>query len=187
LNVSVVSVLMKNNCKFLKWFKEILDLYDINLRINLYKSVNTDQYTPNYEEFWGTIKDFHENFTIVSCSEPILALVCDEVTSWSLCWNSIRIHPDWEVSSCVYVKDWLSNQQFNVEKNVIPLYCSDCKIKLQCRWWCFWRRISNQRKEIPDMYCPLYNNKPIPDFKLTLSQDRKELIHSSYLCTLILR
>lgn len=187
LNVSIVSVLMKNNCRYLKDFKEILDLYDVNLRINLYKSVNTDEYTPDYDEFWDTISDFNDNFKIVSCSEPILALVCDEVKSWSLCWNSIRIHPDWEISSCVYIKDWASNKEFNIEKDISPTYCNECKIKDKCKWWCFWRRVSNQRKEYPDMYCPFYNHKPVPTFKLMVQQDAKELIHSSYLCTLILR
>ncbi len=188
VNVSIVSVLMKNNCSVIKDFKLLLDKYDIMLRINLYKSVTTDEFTPNYDEFWDTLFDISKNFNVISCSEPILSIVCDSVKSWSLCgWKSLRIHPDWEISSCVYVKNSSSIDEFNHEKKKIPNYCAVCEFKDRCQWWCFGRRISNNRSGIPDMYCPFYNKREIPSFKIKIDKNSKDLIHSNYLCTFILR
>ncbi len=188
INTSIVSVLMKNNHKYLKDFKNILDIYDVNLRINLYKAVNTNSFTPTYKEFWNTIKDFSENFDVLSCSEPILSIVCDDVKGGSMCGNSIRIHPDGEISSCVYVKDWSDIRDFNMNKNTLPELCKSCWYKENCKWWCYWRRITNWKSNMPDMYCPFQNNEEVPNFKINIDKNKaKNLIHSDYLCTLILR
>jgi radical SAM protein with 4Fe4S-binding SPASM domain len=187
INISIASVLMSNNYKYLSGFKNILDEYDINLRINLYKSVNTDKFVPTYDQFWGAIEDISKNFEVVSCSEPILALVSDEVKGGSRCGDSVRIHPDGSVSSCVYVKSDIGPEVFNGKKKKILDFCKSCPILEKCIGGCYGRRLTEQRGEIPDSYCPFYNNKEVPKFKLRKRKDSHELIHSSYLCTIILR
>lgn len=57
INVSIASVLMSNNHSYFPKFKDILDKYDISLRINLYKSVNGKNFAPSYEQFWSAMSD----------------------------------------------------------------------------------------------------------------------------------
>ncbi len=66
INVSIVSVLMANNFDYFQQFKPLLDKYDVNLRINLYKAVNKDEFTPSYDQFWEAIKTMGNNFEVVS-------------------------------------------------------------------------------------------------------------------------
>jgi radical SAM protein with 4Fe4S-binding SPASM domain len=187
INVSVVSVLMANNFDYFQQFKLLLDKYDVNLRINLYKAVNKDEFTPSYEQFWEAIKAMSKNFEIVSCSEPILSLFWDETTGGSKCGNSMRIHPDGNISSCVYVRDNDSHEKFNVNKNTLPKFCVGCVVSEKCVGGCYGRRVTENRQKLPDMFCPFFNKKKLPEIKFKKYKEGKELIHSNYLCTIILR
>ncbi len=187
VNVSIVSVLMANNFEYFPGFKKILDKYDINLRINIYKPVNKDQFVPTYDQFWHAIKDMSKNFEMVSCSEPILALIWRGVRGGTKCGNSVRIHPDGEISSCVYVKNGESNTKFNHDKKTLPKLCSKCKFSKRCMGGCHGRRIAENRKYLPDSYCPFLYGKSKPIIKFKRYKKAKNLIHSNYLCTIILR
>lgn len=187
INVSIVSVLMSNNFDYFAGFKKILDKYDVNLRINLYKPVNKDQFTPSYDQFWTAIKDLSENFEVVSCSEPILALVWKKVSGGSKCGDSLRIHPDGEVSSCVYAKKSTDNEKFNHDKKVLPVFCKGCEFSDRCVGGCYGRRITENRNNLPDSFCPFFNGKKKPAIKFKKYKSAKDLIHSNYLCTIILR
>ncbi len=187
INISIASVLMSNNCTYFSGFKKILDKYDINLRINLYKSVNTDKFVPTYDQFWKAIENISENFEVVSCSEPILALVSDDVKGGSKCGDSVRIHPDGSVASCVYVKSDIGPEIFNGKKKEILDFCKSCPVVEKCVGGCYGRRLTEERGESPDSYCPYYNKRDVPKFKLKKKKEAHDLIHSSYLCTMILR
>lgn len=187
INVSIVSVLMSNNYNYFRQFKPLLNKYNVNLRINLYKAVNKDEFTPSYGQFWDTIKTVSENFEVVSCSEPILSLFWDKTTGGSKCGNSIRIHPDGEISSCVYVKDNSSLEKFNVNKMKLPDFCTGCVVLDKCMGGCYGRRVTESRQDLPDMYCPFFNKERLPAIKFNKYEVEKELIHSNYLCTIILR
>jgi MoaA/NifB/PqqE/SkfB family radical SAM enzyme len=187
INVSIVSVLMANNYDSFRKFKQLLDKYDVNLRINLYKAVNKDEFTPSYEQFWEAIKVMSENFEVVSCSEPILSLFWDEIADGSKCGNSVRIHPDGSISSCVYVRDNGGRDEFNANKKIPPKLCEGCVVLKKCLGGCYGRRVVENRQELPDMFCPFFNKKKIPEIVFKKYAGGKELIHSSYLCTIILR
>jgi len=187
INVSIVSVLMSNNFDFFSGFKKILDKYNINLRINIYKPVNKDEFTPSYDQFWTAIKDLSENFEVVSCSEPILSLFWKDMSGGSKCGDSLRIHPDGEVSSCVYAKESTDNEKFNRDKKVLPTFCKGCEFSDKCVGGCYGRRMTEGRKNLPDSFCPFLNGKEKPVIKFKKYKSAKDLIHSSYLCTIILR
>lgn len=187
INVSIASVLMSNNYAHFSQFKLLLDKYDINLRINIYKPVKKNEFSPSYEEFWKAIKLLSENFEVVSCSEPILSLFWDESSGGSKCGNSMRIHPDGEISSCVYVRNNDTHEQFNRGKQKLPEFCIDCKFSDKCRGGCYGRRITENRESLPDSYCPFFNKMELPKITFKKSKKRKELIHSNYLCTIIFR
>lgn len=187
INTSIVSVLMSNNYSYFKKFKPLLDKYDVNLRINLYKAVNKDEFTPSYEQFWSAIKEISENFEIVSCSEPIMSIFWSEIAGGSRCGNSVRIHPDGSISSCVYVKDDIDHEEFNLKKEYLPDFCKKCDFSEKCKGGCYGRRITEGRRDLPDNYCPFFNDRSLPDIKFKKYKYEKELIHSDYLCTMILR
>lgn len=187
INVSVVAVLMANNYNYFKGFKKILDKYDINLRINFYKPVNKDQFTPSYEQFWSAIKSLSETFKIISCSEPILALFWEDVAGGSRCGNSLRIHPDGDIASCVYVKNNENHEKFNRDKKKLPIFCKGCVVAEKCMGGCYGRRITENRKNLPDSFCPFLNEKELPKIKFKKYKKGKDLIHSKYLCTIILK
>lgn len=187
INVSIVSVLMANNYSYFQLFKPLLDKYDVNLRINLYKAVNKDEFTPSYEQFWKALKVMSKIFEVVSCSEPILALFWDNMSGGSRCGNSMRIHPDGNISSCVYVRDNDSIENFNAHKKIFPEFCKECFAADKCMGGCYGRRITEGRAELPDMYCPFFNKKKMPNIKFKKYGKGAELIHSNYLCTIILR
>lgn len=186
-NVSMVSCLMANNFDCFPGFKKLLDEYDVNLRINLYKPVNKDEFTPSYDQFWTAIKDLSENFEVVSCSEPILSLFWEGAAGGSRCGNSLRVHPDGEVSSCVYVKESTDNEKFNRDKKILPVFCQKCEFADKCVGGCYGRRITEGRRDLPDSFCPFFNKKEMPVINFKKYKSAKDLIHSKYLCTIILR
>jgi radical SAM protein with 4Fe4S-binding SPASM domain len=178
---------MSNNAKYLPGFKKMLDKYNVNLRINLYKPVNKDQFTPSYDQFWSTIKEISKKFKIVSCSEPILALVWDDMSGGSKCGNSLRIHPDGEIFSCVYVRNEDNHKKFNHDKKNLPTFCKKCVVAKKCMGGCYGRRVTENRKNLPDSFCPFFHGEKRPAIKFKKSKDAKNLIHSNYLCTIIIK
>lgn len=188
INVSIVAVLMSNNYNYFPKFRNILDNYGINLRINVYKPAHTKIFAPSYNQFWGAIKTFCEKFELISCSEPVLAVILGGVENGSSCGNSTRIHPDGIISPCVYVSnDNITLEIFNKNKRKLPEFCKDCSFAQRCRGGCYGRKILENRESLPDSYCPFYNNKEVPDIKFKKSKEREKLIHSNYLCTIILK
>lgn len=187
INISIASVLMANNYQYFGEFRKILDKYNIHLRINVYKAVNNSCFSPSYDEFWQAIKIISENYELVSCSEPILSVVTEKVEHGSPCGNSARVHPDGSISSCVYIKDGKSIDQFNEEKKIVPEFCENCEYRERCVGGCYGRRLADGRAILPDMYCPIYNNKDIPNIKFNKAKNCDNLIHSDYLCTIILK
>lgn len=187
INVSIVSVLMANNFNYFAGFKKILDKYDIYLRINLYKAVRKEQFTPTYDQFWTAIKDISKNFKVASCSEPILSLFWEDMSGGSKCGNSVRVHPDGEISSCVYVKNGDDNSKFNHDKQLLPDMCKKCSFSNKCVGGCYGRRLIENRINLPDSYCPFLNDRKKPNIKFKKYKLAKDLIHSSYLCTIILK
>ncbi|MBT6691403.1 radical SAM protein [Candidatus Parcubacteria bacterium] len=189
IEISIATVLMNSNYKVFGEFKKILDKYDIHLRVNLCKPVDTDEFQMSYEEFWESMKIIADNFTLVASSEPVLAIVTDinDHLCGSPCGDSVRLHPDFSVSPCVYVDgNKISTEKFIEMKKQIPKFCQDCDFVDKCRGGCMSRRIFNDNVDKPDEYCPIYRGDKIPEinFKTLVG---KEFIHSNYLCTFILK
>ncbi|MFQ6118339.1 MAG: radical SAM/SPASM domain-containing protein [Methanosarcinales archaeon] len=187
INVSIALALMNINYKFLPRFKKLIDKYDAFLRINLYKPVYTKKYLLTYDQFWQAIELLADNFTLVSNSEPILSLVIDSKMKGAPCGKSVRIHPDMTISPCVYLTNKICDvETFNMYKKQIPKECKNCRFLESCNGGCLARRILTQGYSYSDLYCPIVNKKSIPNIKFKKSK-YKDLIHSAYLCTIILK
>jgi len=188
INTSIVMCLMNSNYKTLPRFKTLLKRYNIFLRINLYKPVNTKRYLLNYEEFWEAMRLLSENFELINNSEPILSIITGDKLTGSPCGTlSLRIHPNMVASACVYIDGQrVSVRNFQKQKKLIPKFCETCRFVQSCRGGCVGRRYLTLGVEKPDIYCPFFKGKQLPNIKFKKAKE-KEFIHSSYLCTIIVK
>ncbi len=175
-----------------------------NLRVNVFKPVpkaGIYEYRLSFEEFWEAVYLLFTHGNLISCSEPIVNAMLDipSAVPKSPCGsNSIRIHPNGTVSPCVYLTDSqvhidsiegsfeaaLESEPFK-RMATIPEFCETCEKIDACGGGCASRRHLNGGLDKPDEYCPLYLQKTIPDIEVTRCRKVKDLVHSSYLCTMI--
>ncbi|EDZ95311.1 Radical SAM domain protein [Limnospira maxima CS-328] len=200
---SVATAVTSANIPYLLEMLSLVRTYDIALRLNLYKQVDAEYLTPNYEQFWNFFKVFFKYAKIVSCSEPILQVVlgmCHKEFQGSPCThNSLRIRPNGQISRCVYLSGeenlYALEDHHILEKlnhighpKYIPVVCHRCKHVNYCQGGCESRRILTQGINMPDMYCPFIHGENIYIEPLIAEKDDSEdYIHSSYLCTLIVK
>lgn len=202
---SITTALMNVNYKEVPKLLARASKENCNLRVNIFKPVpkaGIFKYQLNYDEFWEGMRLLFTHGKLISCSEPIVNAMLNipPIIPKSPCGRkSLRIHPTGEVMPCVYWTD--SNVHINdIEKSfkpafesesfkkigVIPEFCKENCDKVDiCGGGCASRRYLNGRLELPDAYCPIYNKREIPKIKVTKSESAKDLVHSSYLCTLI--
>jgi len=186
VNVSIALALTNKNYLYLPEFVDILDEYDIFLRINIYKPVHTSSLALSYEEFWKAMELIAENFGIMGSSEPILSLVLDDPIQGSSCGHSLRIHTDLSISGCVYLSnERIETNEFIKLSREIPDFCKKCPAVDRCRGGCLSRRILQVGAQNPDFYCPLARGQPVPKLKIRRSP-QKHLVHLNYLCTILL-
>ncbi len=184
VDTSIALALMNNNYQYLLQFRKIIDKFDICLRINIFKPVKNDRFELSYDQFWEAMKILSINFKLVSLSEPILSIITNSCAKGSPCGDSLRIHPDLTITECVYLNPEVKN--FTKDKAKLPSFCqeSKCRYIQSCQGGCFGRRILQNRRNLPDKYCPLYRNRPVPKIKFERAA-KNDFIHSKYLCTFI--
>lgn len=187
VDVSIALCLMNNNYKYLPEFKEMIKSYDIFLRINLYKPVDSKKFLLSYKEFWEAMKILSENFELVNNSEPILSIITEDKIKGFPCGDSLRIHPTMVPSACVYVdgRD-VSIDRFRRFKKTTPKFCQTCQFVDSCHGGCLGRRYLTSGVRNTDIYCPFVNGNSVPKIKFKRTET-KEFIHSSYLCTIIVK
>jgi radical SAM protein with 4Fe4S-binding SPASM domain len=206
VEVSLVTAMMKENCRQIDKVAALARSLGVNLRINTYKPVNTDKHKLTYEEFWLGIKLLLESASLISCSEPVVNVLLGNKTldgGFPCGKQSLRINPDGGVVPCVYWKEpkctlediveWhkrSSEIEFKAvvatlsnESRAIPEACVSCAHVDACKGGCAATRYYNDPKK-PDPYCFVLKGGEKPDIKWTWAK-AKDLVHSSYLCTII--
>ena len=201
VETSIACCLTNMNYKYMNEMLELSYKYKVNLRINIYKPVFTDKYKLTYKQFWDTIKLLFLNSKIVSCSEPIINTILGIkiLDGGSPCGiSSIRVRPDGIFIPCVY---WPHGdvKMENIKKEgiialvkskelkkiqIVPEDCLDCEHIEICKGGCAARRYYTGLDK-PDEYCYLKNDKTPPTLRYTFA-NCKDLVHSTYLCTIIL-
>lgn len=205
IEFSIATALMNVN------YKEIPDILarvareKCNLRINIFKKVpkaGITQFALTYDEFWDAMKLLFDHGRLISCSEPIVNAMLNipPIVPKSPCGRkSFRVHPSGAVVPCVYwpesnitisdiAKSFETAWESDIFKQirVIPQFCLEKCDKVEvCGGGCASRRHLNGKLGEPDEYCPIFHKKAIPDIKVTRAKESKDLVHSSYLCTLI--
>jgi radical SAM protein with 4Fe4S-binding SPASM domain len=208
VEASFACAMMKDNYVFMDKMVEKARELGVNLRVNLYKPVYTDKHTPTYDEFWEGVDRLFGNSKIVSCSEPVVNAVIGNKTleGGAPCGKrSLRIHPDGKVVGCVYYKksdntiwELIENKntmqddafeayldQYSKYGKIIPEFCADCESVDTCKGGCTARRMYSGL-DMPDQYCYRYNNREKPKIDCEWG-DSKDLVHSDYLCTIIVQ
>jgi radical SAM protein with 4Fe4S-binding SPASM domain len=187
-DTSIAMALMNHNYEYLPEFREILDAFKISLRMNIFKPIQNNNFELSYNQFWEAMEILSKNFKVISISEPILATVTDITGHGSPCGSSLRIHPNLNVTGCVYLNpEKVDVDEFNNKKEKAPDFCKKigCKYIEKCMGGCFGRRILQDRENQPDKYCPLARGEKIPEVKFEKSDNNTDFIHAGYLCTII--
>lgn len=209
VETSIAFCLLNRNCEHLESMLKLTKELAINFRINIYKPVHTDKFTLSYDEFWGSIKYLMANSKLISCSEPIVNVALRDnncAPHGHPCGqNSIRVKPSGKVVSCVYMnngdvylKDLIDFAKENNKddvftiinkgtcfERVLPEECKDCEHKELCGGGCLSRRILSGNNSY-DEYCFIKRNEQI-EIPHEWEETEKDLVHSSYLCTLIVK
>lgn len=209
VEASLACAMMKENYFEMDRIAEVGKNLGLNLRVNIYKPVNTFAHTLSYDEFWEGVRRLFSASRIVSCSEPIINALIGNKTldGGSPCGKkSLRIKPNGGIVPCVYWKTpnscieefvenkgKMSTEEFKKyvdcvteETKTIPKTCIDinCKYIDTCKGGCaagrFYRNIDE-----PDPYCFVIRND-LPQVNYEWG-DEKDLVHSSYLCTIIVQ
>ena len=217
LKTSIVTVLMDDNAGLMGDMVELCRHLACHLRISVYKSVNTFKFNASFENFWKGIKLIFESSDIVACSEPIInAFLMHKNFNNShmisrggpVCGKeSIRITPAGLIVPCTFLLNssvsikalkstrdltlltTLCNQTHeNASFFSIPEMCQSCKYAAICGGGCYARRFYRNIK-YADEYCFLGKNfEANMDMKISFSDVKPtELVHSNYLCTLIVK
>jgi len=168
----------------------------VNLRVNAYQSVKTDEYRLSYVEFWEGYRRLFSTGKLVSCSEPVVRSVLGLENVQSPCGHrSIRINPIGQILPCVYwptdasrtptIEDLsllgeeiLGDGSFRSAREVPPA-AVDCL----CQGGCASRRALNHNLNAHDDYCPMVQGET-----LTLKWEpapAKDLMRSGNVCTTI--
>ena len=202
IECSIVSCLMNINFNLMGDLAKIAREMSINLRVNLYKPIHSELFTPTFYQFWEGIKLLFKDSKIISCSEPIVnvALKMSGIEPKSKgikCGNtSFRVHPDRTIRPCVYwpygnkTIDNIGEKDFFKcdDMEIIPEECLNCEYLDICHGGCPARRIFRNIKK-PDEYCPIINKKNISqiNFSRVKYSSHVDLVHSEYLCTIIVK
>ena len=203
---SIACVLMRPNAHSLLGFRKLMKNFNCLLRINVIKCGDflrgdKEYYSLKYDVFWNTFIDLFHEFRLISCSEPILCVAIDMENSsnGSPCGKeSIRIQPNGSILPCVYWPEEIANIhddgfRFDLlhnaggfdEISTIPTFCFSCVYINSCRGGCASRRKLSGGINTPDEFCPIYRGLEFPNIKVSFSKNRFDLVHSSYLCTII--
>ena len=205
VEVSLVTAMMKDNYNQMDRLVSIAKSLEVNLRINTYKPVNTFKHALSYEEFWQGIQLLLEPSALISCSEPVVNALIGNKTldGGSPCGKkSLRINPNGGIVPCVYwkeprctIEDLVAAkaslpdpdfqgyvQRIAAEPRIIPEACVDCKHLDICKGGCaassYYRNINE-----PDPYCHVLRGDT-PQIRYKWGES-KSLVHSNYLCTII--
>ncbi|UCH96280.1 MAG: radical SAM protein [Candidatus Aminicenantes bacterium] len=197
---SIVFTAMACNYKAVKDLTRLAKELVVNLRINIYKPVNTTKHNLSYSQFWYLIKYLVDHTRFIACSEPIVNTVLKNARKGDgiPCGKaSVRIKPSGQLVPCVYLgasNVSLPDVGFVIPSRIegyedfhtfLPEFCADCEKRKICNGGCASRRYYLGGLNTADPYCPYRNDE---DFTLECTwADKVDLVHANYLCTLIVK
>ena len=200
IRVSILAVLMNINYKDLARIAGLAASFGSDFRVNVYQPMYTEEFSPNFEQYWEAFKILFEQSEIISVTEPLVNtfLGLNGLKGAPCGGHSIRITPDGKLKACVYwpesdltIDDLADKKKAVVDSPLFkqthftPKFCQDCEHVGNCGGGCAARRKLRNRFQEPDEYCPIYQRKTI-QLKGHPSSAAKPL-RSGSICTTIVR
>ena len=200
IRVSILAVLMNLNYKDLADIAGLAASFGSDFRVNVYQPMYTEEFSPNFEQYWEAFKLLFDHSEIISVTEPLVNTFLDlnGLNGTPCGGHSMRITPDGKLKACVYwpesnltIDDLVEKKETIVESPLFkqthftPKFCLDCEHVANCGGGCAARRKLRGRFEEPDEYCPIYQGKTI-QLKGHRSSAAKPLRTGS-ICTTIVR
>jgi len=200
IRVSVLAVLMNLNYDELGKIAELAASFDADFRVNVYQPMYTDDFMPNFYQYWQAFKALFDHSDIISVTEPLVNtfLGLNGLNGTPCGDRSMRITPDRLLKACVYwpnsdltIEDLVEKKETIFQSSAfkqthnIPKFCLGCEHASNCGGGCAARRILRGQFEKPDEYCPIFQGKSI-QLKGELSSAAKPLRTGS-ICTTIVR
>ena len=200
IRVSILAVLMNLNFKDLGKIARMAASYDSNFRVNAYQPMYTEEFMPNFEQYWEAYRILFDQSEIISITEPLVnSFSGANGLKGSPCGGrSMRVTPDRKIKACVYWPESDLTIDDLAEKNeaifdtplfrqtrLTPEFCLNCEHVQNCGGGCAARRKLRGRLEFPDEYCPIYQGKTI---QLTgSSSSTAKPLRTGSICTTIVR
>ena len=196
IEISILATMMKPNYSKMDEMVALARQDGVNLRVNAYQAVKTDEYRLKYDDFWEGYRRLFLQGLVISCSEPVVRAVMGLSEVHSPCgYASIRFNPQGQVIPCVYwpagndslpkLEDLyqmgsgvMESPSFQAARG-IPSSASQCP----CQGGCASRRAINQNLDAHDDYCPW-----IRDEEIQLAWQpapAKDLVRAKNVCTTI--
>jgi radical SAM protein with 4Fe4S-binding SPASM domain len=200
IRVSILAVLMNLNYRELGTIAQLASSLGADFRVNVYQPVYTNEFMPDFDQYWQAFKILFENCEIISITEPLVNtfLGADSLKGAACGRRSMRVTPDGHIKACVYwpdsnltIDDLLEQNDAVFESpdfrqtHQIPRFCLNCRHVDNCGGGCAARRKLRNRFDQPDEFCPIYRGQSIK-IGGRLSAASKPLRTDS-ICTTIVR
>ena len=200
IRVSILAVLMNINYKDLASIARLAASFGSDFRVNVYQPMYTEEFSPNFEQYWDAFKILFDQSEIISVTEPLVNtfLNLNGLSGTPCGGNSMRITPDGKLKACVYwpdsdltIDDLVDKKEAIIDSPLFkqthytPKFCQACEHVGNCGGGCAARRKLRNRFNEPDEYCPIYRRKTI-QIKGQPSSAAKPLRTGS-ICTTIVR
>lgn len=200
IRVSILAVLMNLNYKDLGSIASLAASFGSDFRVNVYQPMHTEEFIPSFDQYWEAFKILFDHSEIISVTEPLVNtfLGVNGLKGTPCGGHSMRVAPDRKLKACVYwpdsdltiddlvqKKEAIFESPLFTQTHTIPQFCRNCEFVENCRGGCAARRKLRGRFEMPDEYCPIYQEKEV-DLNGRFSTSAKPLRTGS-ICTTIVR
>jgi len=200
IRVSILAVLMNLNYTELGRIARLAASFDSNFRVNAYQPMYTEEFMPNFEQYWEAYRILFDQSEIISVTEPLVNtfLGANGLKGTPCGGRSMRLTPDRKLKACVYwpesditiddlvdKKEAIFDHPLFQQTHRTPEFCLSCEHVQNCGGGCAVRRKLRSRLEDPDEYCPIYQEKAIRLTGQTSSTAKP--LRTGSICTTIVR
>jgi radical SAM protein with 4Fe4S-binding SPASM domain len=176
IGVSILAVLMNLNYTDLGRIARLAAAFDADFRVNAYQPMYTEEFLPNFEQYWEAYKILFDQSEIISITEPLVNtfLGLNGLKGTPCGGRSMRVTPDGKLKACVYwpdsdltIDDLVEKKEAVFESpqfqatHYTPKFCLNCEHVVNCGGGCAARRKLRGHLEEPDEYCPIYRGKTV--------------------------
>lgn len=176
IRVSILAVLMDLNYRDLGRIARLAASFESNFRVNVYQPMYTEEFLPDFEQYWEAFRILFDQSEIISVTEPLVnTFIGGNSLKGTPCGGrSMRVAPDRKLKACVYwpqsdltIDDLVKEKEAVFESadfrqtRFTPQFCMTCEHVKNCGGGCAARRKLRGRFETPDEYCPIYRGKTV--------------------------